>query len=138
MRFPRIFLAVLLVIGGILLPALARPLAEPPPGMIGMDHDGYVVGTIEQHEHDEEAGIVPTITIHVGDVISFQNNSRWIHVVGPGDKGLLEAPGTGAMTPRTMMQENDRYTTPPWNVPGVYMITCTVHPQMNAKVVVLA
>ncbi len=35
------------------------------------------------------------------------------------------------------MEQHERYTTPAWNVPGEYLITCTVHPQMNAKVVVL-
>ena len=91
-RFPRILIGALLIVAGILVPALAAPLADPPSGWIGMDHEGYVVGRVDQHEQDEHAGIVPTITLHAGDVISFQNNSRWIHVVGPGDKGLLSRP----------------------------------------------
>jgi len=99
-----------------------------------MSHDGYVVNGVVE---DEDDGTLPVITIHAGETLTFQNNSRWIHVVGPGDKGILAPPGMGAMTPRRMMEENDTYTTPPWYVPGTYLITCTVHPDMNAKVVVL-
>jgi plastocyanin len=133
MRFPRILLGVVLVAAGILVPALAPPLKPVPAGVVGMDHDGYVVNGIDS---DDEVN-KPEITIHAGDTITFQNSSRWIHVIGPGEKGLLAAPGMGAMTPRKMMEENDSYTTPPWTTPGTYQITCTVHPDMDAKVVVL-
>jgi hypothetical protein len=36
-----------------------------------------------------------------------------------------------------MLQQDESYTTPAWNVPGTYSITCPVHPDMNAEVVVL-
>jgi plastocyanin len=34
------------------------------------------------------------------------------------------------------MPSNDRYTTPPFTVPGTYYITCSMHPDMTVKVVV--
>ena len=40
------------------------------------------------------------------------------------------------MTTRILMQTDDTYTTPPWNVPGTYWLTCGVHPEMTVKVVV--
>jgi plastocyanin len=134
-RFPRILLAIGLVAAGILLPAFGPTLMAPPSGIIGMDHDGYVVNGVDSD--DDVDPRVPEIVINAGDTITFQNNSRWIHVVGPGDKGLLTPPGHGAMTPRKMMEENESYTTPAWSTPGTYLITCTVHPDMNAKVIVL-
>ena len=136
-------MAVVLVTAGILLPALGPPLETPPEGVIGMSHHGYI--TVQNlADYDEEAaeaeaasGRPPVVTIRVGDTLTLQNNSRWIHIVGSGDKGLLVPPGTSAMTPRKMMEENESYTTPPWRTPGEYAITCTVHPLMNATVVVL-
>ncbi len=79
------------------------------------------------------------ITIHRGDRLSFQNDSRWVHIIGPpGSRGLLKDPGHGAMAPPLkMLEENDVYTTPPWTTAGTFLLTCTVHPEMNAKVVVL-
>ncbi len=91
MRIPPFLLALVAVAAGIALPMVAPRLADPPAGYIGMDHDGYVVGSIEEHERDEEAGIVPTITIHAGDVLSFQNNSRWIW---SSTSGTRRRPGT--------------------------------------------
>ncbi len=134
-RLPMMVIAVPLVCAGLLVPAVGSPLDAPASGVIGMDHDGFVVNGVSND--DEDAGTVPVITIHVGETLSFQNNSRWIHIVGPGQDGLLAAPSMGAMTPREMMEENAAYTTPPWNTAGTYLITCTVHPDMNAKVVVL-
>ena len=108
-----------------------------------MSHHGYIV-VRSLNDYDKDAGDAeamagrpPVITIRVGDTLTFQNDSRWIHIVGSGDKGLLKPPGNGAMTPRTMLQENDSYTTPAWSTPGEYAITCTVHPMMNAKVIVV-
>jgi plastocyanin len=136
MRFPRIVLAIGLIAAGLLLPALGPRLQKPMTGVIGMGHDSYVVNGVEGDDEDGAAK-VPEIVIHVGESITFQNNSRWIHIVGPGDRGLLAPQAAGAMTPRKMMAENESYTTPPWPNPGTYLITCTVHPDMNAKVVVL-
>jgi plastocyanin len=134
-QFPRILVALGLVVAGVSLPAFGPTLVAPPPGVVGMDHEGYVLSGVNP---DEDGGSeAPEIVIRAGDTITFQNNSRWIHVVGPGDKGLLMPPGHGAMSPRKLMEENESYTTPAWLTPGAYLITCTVHPDMNAKVIVL-
>lgn len=126
MRRPKILLAVPLLIAGLFLPALTAPVDPLPAGAIGMGHEGYSETVIR---------------IHTGQRITFQNDSRWIHIIG-----LAADPITGAMpmasmarmgmTRRTMMQQNDVYTTASWNTPGTYFITCTVHPEMNATVVV--
>lgn len=135
MRVPTVLGGLVLVGAGLFLPAAAAPLQTRPPGVIGMSHEGYeVTGVANAHEEDDGT---PEITIRRGETLTFQNDSRWIHIVGPGDKGLLTSPGHGSMTPRKMMEENQVYTTPPWTIPGTFLITCTVHPEMNAKVVVL-
>ena len=41
------------------------------------------------------------------------------------------------MTPLKMLEENDVFSTHAWMTEGTYDLTCTVHPEMNAKVVVL-
>ena len=135
MRFPRITFAAALVVAAMAIPAAAPALDARPAGVIGMGHEGYRITGV----HDAHLGTdgVPVITIHRGDRLSFQNDSRWIHIIGPGARGLLKDPGHGAMTPLKMLEENDLYTTPPWKEPGTFLITCTVHPEMNAKVVVL-
>jgi plastocyanin len=133
--FPKIILAAVLIAAGLLAPAITR-LQHPAPGTIGMTHYSYL--TITKAEQIEiGADGTPVITIHAGDTLSFQNNSRWIHIVGSGDKGLLKPHDHAAMTSRHMLEENSSYTTPPWTTPGTYQITCTVHPSMNATVVVL-
>lgn len=135
MRVPRIAIAIVLAAAGLTLPAAGAPLREVPPGVIGMGHDEYEITGVPNS--NEDAAGMPVVTIHAGDTLTFQNDSRWVHVVGPGTKGLLADHGMGAMTPRKLMPENTSFTTDPWIVPGEYLITCTVHPDMNAKVVVL-
>jgi plastocyanin len=34
------------------------------------------------------------------------------------------------------MQTNSVYTTPRWETPGTYTLTCSVHPDMTLKVIV--
>jgi hypothetical protein len=135
-RIPKIVLAVPLVAAGLLLPAFTSPLDTPPPVVIGMAHEGFVLPGA--NEESAPVGTTPIITIHTGETLTFQNNSRWIHILGPGRHGLLAPPGSGGMTPRHMLEENETYTTAPWNTPGSYPITCPVHPDMNAEVVVLS
>lgn len=135
MRVPRLAVAAALVVAAMAVPAAAAPLHPLPAGTIGMGHEGYEI----THVHDARLGAdgVPVITIHRGDRLSFQNDSRWVHIIGPGARGLLKDPGHAAMAPLKMLEENDVYTTPPWTTAGTFLLTCTVHPEMNAKVVVL-
>jgi plastocyanin len=120
--FPKIVLAVPLLIGGMYLPAAGADLQPRPSGVVGMGHEGYSRTEID---------------IHVGQRVTFQNDSRWIHIIGPGDNGHLS--GAIKHVPvdqRRLMQQNDRYTTGRWNTPGRYELTCSVHPEMNTTVVV--
>jgi len=130
MRIPRVALALPFVAAGILLPAVTKPPDDPPAHVIGMAHEGFVV------DGSDQSGTDPVITVRAGETLTFQNNSRWIHVIGAGENGLLGPPGLGAVASRFMLQQNDSYTTAPWRTPGSYPITCPVHPDMNATVVV--
>ena len=92
-------------------------------GDITMDH--LVFGT-ESHE------------ITVGGRITFSNfSSRALHVLVVGkDAQPRTQPGApsfgGASGHRA--EVGDRWTTPSWNTPGTYWVTCTLHPSMNLKV----
>ena len=135
MRVPRVLIAGALLLGAMTIPAAAPPLDPLPAGMVGMGHEGYEITGVPDARLGADG--VPVITIHRGDRLSFQNDSRWVHIIGPGTHGLLAAPGHGAMAPLKMLEENDVYTTPPWKTAGTFLLTCTVHPEMNARVVVV-
>ena len=135
MRVPRITIAAALVVAAMMIPAAAPALDARPAGVIGMGHEGYEITGV--HDAHRGADGVPVITIHRGDRLTFQNNSRWVHIIGPGKRGLLTDPGHGAMTPLKMLEENDVFSTHEWRTAGTFDLTCTVHPEMNAKVVVL-
>ncbi len=121
MAVPRVLFAVPLLVAGILLPAAGARLHKAPAGVIGMGHEGYSS---------------KVITIHRGQRITFQNNSRWIHIIGPGQGGHLATPNGEPVSGRLLMSQNDVYTTGQWNTPGTYHLTCSVHPEMTTKIVV--
>jgi plastocyanin len=78
-----------------------------------------------------------TVMIHEGQRITLVNNSRVIHVVGPGRGGRII--GTEPHVPMTgfqLMPTNGVYRTGPWKTPGTYYLTCSVHADMTLKVVV--
>lgn len=121
MPFPRILFVVPLLVAGIFAPAAVTP-KDPPPGAISMAHEMFM-----QH----------SVTIHRGQRLTLVNNSLFIHIIGAGHDGtLVEAPPGEPMVGRILMQTNETYTTPPWNIPGTYWVTCSVHPEMTVKVVV--
>lgn len=122
MALPRILLGVPILIAGILTPAIGHALDEPAHGVIGMTHEGYSV---------------KVVTIHRGDRLTFANDSRFIHIIGAGKGGHLAPPVNEPVTNRILMESNDTYTTGVWNKPGTYFLTCSVHPEMTIKVVVL-
>ena len=120
------------IVGAALLLAalLAGCAAQPDSnaedaGAITMDH--LVFGT-ETHE-------VPQ-----GGTLTFSNSSsRALHVLVVGkDAQPQSQPGApsfgGASGHRS--EVGDRWTTPSWDTPGTYWVTCTLHPSMNLKVVV--
>lgn len=135
MRAPRLTIAAALVVAAMTIPAAAPPLHARPTGTVGMGHEGYVVTGVPGAGRGPDG--VPVVTIRRGDRLSFQNDSRWVHIIGPGSRGLVTDPGEGAMAPLVMLEENEVWTTPPWTTAGTFLLTCTVHPEMNAKVVVL-
>jgi plastocyanin len=121
MAFPRILLVVPLLVAGIFVPAAVTP-KNPPPGAISMAHEMFM-----QH----------SVTIHRGQRLTLVNNSLFVHIIGPGQDGrLAEGPPGEPMTGRILMQTDETYTTAPWNTPGTYWLTCSVHPEMTVKVVV--
>jgi plastocyanin len=121
MRFPRVLLAVPLIAAGAFLPALGHAPAKAPAGTVGMAHETF---TTDQ------------IAIHRGDTLRFVNDSRYLHTIGPGHNGTLVTGGGEPMHRRVLMEEGDSYTTPPFNQPGTYAFACSLHPDMNLKVIV--
>lgn len=121
MRIPPILLAVPLLVIGMYAPAANAALHQPPSGVVGMGHEGYSS---------------KVITIKRGQTITFQNSSRFIHIIGPGQGGHLAPPNGEPVDARLLMQQNHSYTTGQWNSPGTYYMTCSVHPEMTTKIVV--
>jgi plastocyanin len=121
MALPRILIAVPLIVAGAFLPAAGPAPVKAPDGAIGMVHEDF---SIKQ------------VTIHRGQTLTFVNDSRYMHIIGPGRDGTLEDASGQAMDHRVLMQENATYTTPPFNVPGTYYVTCSMHSEMTVKVIV--
>jgi plastocyanin len=125
MSLPRFVIAVPFVVLGAVLPGLTDH--EPLPrrsNLVGM----------EQVEFDRDE-----IRINDGDQIEFVNNSNFLHVIGPGDRARIDSeadvPSFGSDDVRTMPR-GDPFVTEPWTKPGTYQLTCTLHPEMNLRVVV--
>lgn len=118
---PPVFVAIPLVVAGLLLPAAGGSPRQPAAHVVGMGH-----------EHFDRS----EITIHRGQVLRLQNDSHWIHIVGAGRSGHLQTPGQEPVQDLRLMQQNDRYVTGRWTHPGTYYLTCSVHPEMTLKVVV--
>jgi plastocyanin len=75
--------------------------------------------------------------IHRGDRLTLANNSRLVHVIGPGQGGHVDDTAAGVpVMGYNLMQTNSVYTSAPWETPGSYHLTCSVHPGMTLKVVV--
>lgn len=78
----------------------------------------------------------------LGERITFSYSSgRSLHVIVPGrDAQPRSQPGTPSLAGASghRAEVGGRWTTAPWNVPGTYWVTCTLHPTMNLEVVVTA
>jgi plastocyanin len=125
MTLPRFVWAIPFVVLGAVLPGLAHHEPLPRrPNLVGMEQVTF--------DRDE-------ITINRGDEIEFVNNSNFLHVIGPGDRaritGEADVPSFGTDDVRTMPR-GDPFVTGPWAKPGTYRLTCTLHPEMNLRVVV--
>jgi plastocyanin len=121
MTIPRILFAIPLLAAGAFLPAAGTDPPKPPPGVVGMDHEVFTTNEI---------------TVHRGDTLTLVNNSRWAHIIGPGRDGTLALADGVPMRERALTETNDSYTTPPWNEPGTYYMSCSIHPEMTVKVTV--
>jgi len=86
---------------------------------------------------DHEVFTIDRITVQQGHTLTFANNSRWMHIIGPGKGGLLVEKDGLPMHERALTEINDEYTTGKWNDVGTYYITCSMHPLMTVKVTVV-
>jgi plastocyanin len=121
MAVPRIAVLVPLLVGGLLLPAAGAPPAPPPPGTLGMEHEVF--------SRDE-------VTVHCGEPLTMQNDSRFLHIIGPGRDGLLTPAPDVPVPKRELLETDDTYTTGIWTTPGVHYLTCSIHPEMTVAVLV--
>jgi plastocyanin len=119
--FPRILLAVPVLALGMILPTAGAAIKKPATGVLGMTHEGFAT---------------EVVTVHRGQTLTMQNDSRFVHTVGPGKDGHLKNADGVPVTGARMMETNDLYTTAQWNTPGTYSLTCSVHPEMTVKVIV--
>jgi plastocyanin len=122
-RIPRILLVVPGVLAGLLVPALTAAPKPPPPGAVGMISNDFARDSV---------------AIHVGQRLLLVNDSRVVHVIGPGTNGRII--GTEPNVPVVgfhLMQTNSVYRTGVWTKPGTYYLTCSVHPDMTLEVTVI-
>jgi plastocyanin len=120
--FPRILIAVPFVVAGAFLPAATHVTAKAPAGTVGMAHETFTTDNI---------------SIHRGDTLTFVNDSGYMHIIGPGRDGTLAETDADPMHRRVLMATNGKYTTPPFDAVGTYYITCSMHPDMTVKIVVI-
>ena len=82
------------------------------------------------------------VSLSKGGTITFVddpgNGSVHILVIGTNGNASAEhgAPAFGGASGKSL-NAGDKWTTPPWNTPGTYHVTCTVHPTtMNLTITV--
>jgi plastocyanin len=121
MVFPKVLLGAGILVAGIYLPPFSASVHAPASDAVGMNHEGFAT---------------TVITIHRGQSLTFTNDSRWIHIIGPGTDAHLRTPDKEPVGRRVLLERNQAYTSGTWNTPGTYYMTCTVHPEMNLKVIV--
>lgn len=119
MAVPRILFAVPVLLLGLVLPTAGAAIDKPADGVLGMTHEHYATDVV---------------TVHRGDTLTMQNNSRFAHTVGPGKDGLLANEADVPVSGAHLLQTNQTYTTGRWNTPGSYTLTCSVHPEMTVTV----
>jgi plastocyanin len=112
---------------GLFVPGLTSAFAVPKgPDVVGMVQTDFNRGTI---------------TLRAGQRLELVNNSNFLHVVTLGWNGKIEpqrgAPRFGGYSGLVTMPHGRVFWTPPWTTPGVYYVTCTIHTDMNLKVVVV-
>lgn len=74
-----------------------------------------------------------TITISKGQTITFTDDAATgtMHILAIGKDGVADtedgAPDFGGPNGHSI-NPGESWTSPPWNTPGTYHVTCTVHP----------
>jgi plastocyanin len=123
MAIPRILFVIPGLVAGLAVPAIVAAPKPAPAGAIGMVSTDFA-----QH----------VITIHRGDRLTLFNDSNVIHVIGPGSGGrVIGVEKHVPMTGFHLMQTSTIYRTGRWETPGTYYLTCSVHPDVTLKVIVL-
>jgi plastocyanin len=123
MSVPRILFVVPGLLAGLLIPTLLASPKAPPTAAIGMAGRDFTRSSV---------------TIHRGDRLTLVNDSTVVHVIGPGLDTRVVSPERGVpMYGFHLMQTNAVFTTGRWMTLGTFYLTCTVHPGMNLKVVVI-
>ncbi len=124
LKIPTIYYGVALLTLGIVAPSVLPKPPAAPAGAVGMEHEKFSA---------------ETVTVPRGGMLTFFNSSGWLHVIGPGDKGLLRtengAPQLGGRGV-FLSETGDSFVSGPWNTPGTYHVTCQLHPEMNITVIV--
>ena len=121
---PRILFVIPGILAGLLVPAVIVDTPKPaPPDTVGMTFMDFTLDTVY---------------LHRGQYLTFVDNSRNIHEIGPGQNGRITSQVRGEpLTGIHLMQTNTVYKTGPWQTTGTFYVTCGVHPTMNLTVVVL-
>jgi hypothetical protein len=119
---------VLLVIPGLLAGFLVPTLLAAPKPVPTMD-----VGMVTRDFAKD------VVTLHRGERLTLVNDSNAVHVIGPGVNTHIASPERGVpLTGFHLMQTNAVLTTGPWMTLGTFYLTCSVHPGMTLKVVVVS
>ncbi len=137
MSVPRFLLAVPLLVAGAVVPTVTAGPARAPAGTVGMEHEAFAVPDTATAQ--VKSGDYPAVTIGTGDTLTFVNDSRWLHVIGPGEDGRITSePGAPSLGARGafLSESGQTYTTATWNTPGTYHVTCSLHPEMTVTVTV--
>jgi plastocyanin len=113
--------------------ALPMVLVHPDEAPARSDHGAVTMG----HEVFSRG----QVTLHVGQTLELDNTSSWLHVIVPGEDavtvhqaGLPDLGRHGAHVSQT----GDAWTVGPFDRVGQYRMTCSLHPEMNLTVDVLA
>src|SRR5689334_11685506 len=91
MVFPKVLFGVSALVAGMYLPPFSAPVHAPAAHAVGMNHEGFAT---------------TVITIHRGQKVTFTNDSRYIHIIGPGHDAHLTVPDQEPVSPRVLLERN--------------------------------
>ncbi len=127
MAVPKVLYALPILVIGVFLPGLTHATNLPArPNLVGMEQDNF----------DRS-----TVVLRVGQKLELVNNSNFLHVVAAGRNARVARPaGEPPLGSRGVVSvpRGTVYQTMSWNTPGTYHVTCTLHPDMNLTVIVVA